>query len=129
MADTVSIYPEVTNSSSNLPTAPSGSHCWEPDGSFHSVCMFVIGVSIACGIVTVISVYRIIHMVLAMVREPEDIHETLKMYKLQPIQGSSTTISRKSTALNLNSIETVETVTCRLGEEDVTGKGRVECLC
>ena len=40
------------------------------------------------------------------------------MYKLQPIQGSITTISRKSTAPNLNSIDTVETVECRLEEEE-----------
>ena len=56
-------------------------------------------------------------------REPEDINETIKMYKLQPIP----TISRQSTAPNLNSIETVETITCKIGEE--TKPGRTDCLC
>eukprot|EP00092_Neocalanus_flemingeri_P030461 GFUD01033067.1.p2 GENE.GFUD01033067.1~~GFUD01033067.1.p2 ORF type:complete len:138 (+),score=39.18 GFUD01033067.1:279-692(+) len=133
MADTVSIYPDSANSSvtSSLSVIPSGSHCWEPDGSFHSVCIFVIGMSIVCGIVTVISVYRIGQMVIASVRDPENIHETLKMYKLQTVQGSDTTMSRKCTAENMNSIETVvevETVPCRLNkeeEEEGTGKGRI----
>merc|ERR1719186_330942 len=108
----------------------AGSHCWEPDGSFHVVFpgVFVIAVSILCGLVTIVSVYRIVQMVMASIREPENIHSTLKMYKLQPIQGSSSTMSRNCTAENLNSIETVETVTCRVGEEDC-GKGRTDGLC
>lgn len=132
MADTdpVGFYYDQTNSSSRVFMNQTGSHCWEPDGSFHSVCIFVIGVSIVCGIVTVISVYRIVQMVMAAIREPENIHETLKMYKLQPLAGSSTTMSRNCTAENLNSIETVETVTCRLGEEErETSRGRADCLC
>merc|ERR1719186_999994 len=118
MEDAVSIYPDHVNSSVSVYT--SGSHCWEQDGSFHPVCFFVCGMSIVCGIVTVISVYRIVQMVLATIREPENIHETLKMYKLQPIQGSSPTMSRDCTAENLNSIETLETVTIE------TGTGRQE---
>jgi len=132
MADTdpVGFYYDQTNSSSRVFMNQTGSHCWEPDGSFHSVCIFVIGVSIVCGIVTVISVYRIVQMVMAAIREPENIHETLKMYKLQPLAGSSTTMSRNCTAENLNSIETVETVTCRMGEEErETSRGRADCLC
>merc|ERR1711874_615292 len=103
----------------------SSSHCWEPDGSFHSVCIFVITVSVVCGLITFISVYRIVLMVLDMFREPENINETIKMYKLQPIP----TISRQSTApQHLNSIETVETITCKVAEED-TRTGRSDCLC
>ena len=67
MADTVSIYPDVTNSTSSL-SINSGSHCWEPDGSFHVVCIFVIAVSILCGLVTIVSVYRIFQMVMAAIR-------------------------------------------------------------
>merc|ERR1719452_185462 len=112
------IYSDQKNSSSKEYRNQMGSHCWEPDGSFHVVCIFVISVSIVCGLVTFISVYRIVQMVMASLREPENIHETLKMYKLQPLAGSSTTMSRNCTAENLNSIETVETVTCRIGEEE-----------
>ena len=43
----------------------SGSHCWEPDGSFHVVCLFVIVVSTVCFFISVLSVYRIIMLVLA----------------------------------------------------------------
>ena len=46
----------------------SGSHCWEPDGSFHVVCMFVIGASSVCGVITIFSVYRIILMVISAIR-------------------------------------------------------------
>ena len=68
MEDAVSIYPDHVNSSSSVSVYTSGSHCWEPDGSFHPVCFFVCGMSIVCGIVTVISVYRIVQMVLATIR-------------------------------------------------------------
>merc|ERR1719186_252003 len=116
MEDAVSINPDHVNSSSisSVSVYTSGSHCWEPDGSFHPVCFFVCGMSIVCGIV---------QMVLATIREPENIHETLKMYKLQPIQGSSTAMSRNCTAENLNTIETLETVTIETAE---TGTGRQE---
>jgi len=40
-----------------------GSHCWEEDGSFHVVCMFVIAISCVCFFITVISVYKIIILV------------------------------------------------------------------
>ena len=50
--------PDITNTSSS----------WETDGSFHSVCIFVITVSIVCGILTLISVYRIVQMLLDMFR-------------------------------------------------------------
>merc|ERR1719370_246612 len=113
---------ENQNKFLNSSLSSSSSHCWEPDGSFHSVCIFVITVSVVCGVITIISVYRIILMLLDMFREPEDINETIKMYKLQPIP----TISRQSTAPNLNSIETVETITCKIGEE--TKPGRTDCL-
>ena len=44
-------------------------------------------------------------------REPNDIHETLKMYSLQ--SGSRASLSRPATVQdNLNNIETLETVTC-----------------
>ena len=44
-------------------TVEQGSHCWEPDGSFHVVCMFVIAVSCVCAFITVISVYKIVILV------------------------------------------------------------------
>ena len=59
-------------------------------------------------------------------REPENIHETLKMYKLQTIQGSNTTLSRQSTEQQLNSIETVETVTCNISDQE---KEKEACFC
>merc|ERR1711915_790971 len=88
------------------------SHCWEPDGSFHAVCIFVISISSVCGIITIFSVYRIAHMVAAALREPENIHSTLKMYKLQTVQGSNTTLSMQSTQPKLDTIETMAAETC-----------------
>ena len=45
-----------------------GSHCWEEDGSIHSVCIFVLSVSGVCTIATMLTVYRVIQMILAAVR-------------------------------------------------------------
>merc|ERR1719376_2054994 len=94
------------NSSLSSSSSSSSSHCWEPGGSFHSVCIFVITVSVVCGVITIISVYRIILMLLDMFREPEDINETIKMYKLRPIP----TISRQSTAPNLYKLQPIPTI-------------------
>ena len=41
-----------------------GSHCWEPDGSFHVVCMFVITMAVICFFVTSIMVFRIAKMLI-----------------------------------------------------------------
>lgn len=46
----------------------SSSHCWEEDGSFHSVCIFVLSVSGVCTLATIITVYRVIQMIIAAVR-------------------------------------------------------------
>ena len=47
--------------------AHSGSHCWE-DGSFHSVCIFVISVSLVCSLVTVVTAWRVAVMVASALR-------------------------------------------------------------
>ena len=48
--------------------AHSGSHCWEQDGSFHSVCIFVISVSLVCSLVTVVTAWRVAAMVASALR-------------------------------------------------------------
>lgn len=45
-----------------------GSHCWEEDGSLHSVCIFVFVCSGVCSLATVITVYRVILMIIQAVR-------------------------------------------------------------
>ena len=49
-------------------SSASSSHCWEPDGSFHSVCIFVLSVSALCSIATVATVYRIVIMIMQALR-------------------------------------------------------------
>ena len=44
------------------------SHCWEDDGSFHAVCIFVIGMSLVCAIIVTMSVIRISQLVMEMYR-------------------------------------------------------------
>ena len=39
------------------------SHCWGPDGSFHVVCMFVMGVGVVCALVTLVCFYKIYSIV------------------------------------------------------------------
>ena len=46
----------------------TGSHCFEPDGSFHVVCMFVIGVSIFCGLISLICTWKVIKMCIQIIR-------------------------------------------------------------
>ena len=53
-----------TNNNSSSPA----SHCWEPDGTFHSVCIFVLSVSALCTIATIVTVYRVVIMILQAVR-------------------------------------------------------------
>ena len=56
-----------------------GSHCWEEDGSIHSVCIFVLSVSGVCTIATMLTVYRVIQMILAAVRYGSyNIHKSVK---------------------------------------------------
>ena len=59
---------KMTNSSTGFQSEGFKSHCWEPDGSFHIVCIFVIGMSSVCVILTAIAVYRIGEMVLQLIR-------------------------------------------------------------
>lgn len=112
----------------------SGSHCWEPDGSFHVVCLFVIAVSTVCFFISVLSVYRIIMLVLAGWKENADIHSTIKMYKLAPMSRDMsnmemTTLGHSvSQSSNPNSIETVESVQCRLPDRE-EGPSKGECIC
>ena len=56
-------------------------------------------------------------------REPESINETLKMYKLQP----ESTESSDRLEGNLNSIQTVESVTFRLSDEKHEKKSEYIC--
>ena len=58
----------MTNSSTGFQSEGFKSHCWEPDGSFHIVCIFVIGMSSVCVILTAIAAYRIGEMVLELIR-------------------------------------------------------------
>ena len=64
-------------------------------------------------------------------REPNDIHETLKNYRLAPTKNASVAMEmtelgeeRRGEQENVNMIELVETVTCRaeLGEENQSGR-------
>ena len=68
MEDTLLLENQNKFLNSSLSSSSSSSHCWEPDGSFHSVCIFVITVSVVCGVITIISVYRIILLMLDMFR-------------------------------------------------------------
>ena len=52
----------------NTNSTTSTSHCWEPDGTFHSVCIFVLSVSALCSIATIVTVYRVVIMILQAVR-------------------------------------------------------------
>ena len=52
----------------NQNSSISGSHCWEPDGTFHSVCIFVLSVSALCSIATIVTVYRVVIMIMQAVR-------------------------------------------------------------
>ena len=54
-------------------------------------------------------------------REPENIEESLRMYKLQPVS----TVHRNQQ--DLNQIETVESITCKISEKQI--QKRMECLC
>eukprot|EP00091_Calanus_sinicus_P014642 TRINITY_DN32264_c0_g1_i1.p1 TRINITY_DN32264_c0_g1~~TRINITY_DN32264_c0_g1_i1.p1 ORF type:complete len:112 (-),score=19.58 TRINITY_DN32264_c0_g1_i1:77-412(-) len=89
----------MTNSSSRFPSEGFESHCWEPDGSFHSVCIFVIGMSSVCVILTVIAVYRIGEMVLQLVREgPDDSVGKMQMVEIQKHRNSNETETTVSSA-------------------------------
>ena len=69
-----------------------------------------------------------------MFREPNDIHETLRNYRLAPTKTES--VAMEMTQLggetggeeNLNRIELVETVTCRAdpGEEELVTRWEME---
>ena len=65
MNDSISILSESLKQNSSQ---SSSSHCWEEDGSFHSVCIFVLAVSGVCSLATFITVYRVILMIIAAVR-------------------------------------------------------------
>ena len=56
----------------NSNSTSTTSHCWEPDGSFHSVCIFVLSVSALCTIATIATVYRIVIMIMQALRYLED---------------------------------------------------------
>jgi len=100
------------------------SHCWEPDGSFHIVCIFVILVSSCCFFITVLSVYRIFKLISSSFSENEDFNESIKMYKLQPVSSESD-VSVQRSLVNPNTIETVESVECRVREEQCG----TDCIC
>jgi len=112
-------------------TVEQGSHCWEPDGSFHVVCMFVIAVSCVCAFITVISVYKIIILVYSSCKENENIHSTIKMYKLAPMarDASGLTMSgMEGMTTNPNHIEMVESVRVHISEKE-EGPAVRECIC
>ena len=58
----------VGEGGTNTSSSSSGSHCWEPDGTFHSVCIFVLSVSALCSIATVATVYRLGIMIMQALR-------------------------------------------------------------
>ena len=58
---------EDTNNS-NSSSLASSSHCWEEDGSFHSVCIFVLSVSGFCSLAAIFTVYRIVRLIIEAVR-------------------------------------------------------------
>ena len=72
----------MTNSSTGFQSEGFKSHCWEPDGSFHSVCSFVIGMSSVCVILTVIAVYRIGEMVLQLIRQVKGYVASIRLLNL-----------------------------------------------
>ena len=72
----------MTNSSTGFQSEGFKSHCWEPDGSFHSVCSFVIGMSSVCVILTVIAVYRIGEMILQLIRQVKDDFASIRLLNL-----------------------------------------------
>ena len=58
----------VASSGLVMEESSGGSHCWEEDGSLHSVCIFVFVCSGVCSLATVITVYRVILMIIQAVR-------------------------------------------------------------
>merc|ERR1712107_566242 len=90
-----------------------GSHCWEEDGSFHVVCMFVIAISCVCFFITVLSVYKIIILIFSSCKENEDIHSTMKKYKLAPMPRDASSLEMTSMTTNPNHIDMVESVRVR----------------
>ena len=58
----------VGEGGTNISSSSSGSHCWEPDGTFHSVCIFVLSVSALCSIATFVTVYRVVIMIMQAIR-------------------------------------------------------------
>merc|ERR1711974_387061 len=102
-----------------------GSHCWEEDGSFHVVCMFVIAISCVCFFITVISVYKIIILVYSSCKENEDIHSTMKKYKLAPMPRDASGLEMTSIP---NHIEMVESVRVSIHDKEDQTAVR-ECIC
>jgi len=105
-----------------------GSHCWEEDGSFHVVCMFVIAISCVCFFITVISVYKIIILVYSSCKENEDIHSTMKRYKLAPMARDASGLEMTSMTTNPNHIEMVESVRVSIHDKEDQTAVR-ECIC
>jgi len=119
-----------------------GSHCFEPDGSFHVVCMFVIGVSIFCGAISLICTLKVVKMIVQIVREPDNVRENVKMYKLQPVSQTkedielefisssddvkSKSIVKQPTACNNSATTSCTSGVCtRVGKQCVAG----HCAC
>ena len=94
---TKNLSEHVVNLENNTHTSYS-SHCWEPDGSFHAVCIFVISISIVCGIITIFSVYRIAQMVAAAMR------------LVKPYQCSSITVEKgaREHSLHLKDVQATD---------------------
>jgi len=105
-----------------------GSHCWEEDGSFHVVCMFVIAISCVCFFITVLSVYKIIILIYSSCKENEDIHSTMKKYKLAPMPRDASSLEMTSMTTNPNHIEMVESVRVSIHDKEDQTAVR-ECIC
>jgi len=103
------------------------SHCWEDDGSFHVVCIFVITISIACGLITLLCTYRILSLLVQSFREDTDVHENVKMYTLQPKPNRTKFGEEEEEERHqgLNHIATVESI---IVDKDQELKGS-QCLC
>merc|ERR1711962_1551544 len=66
----------ATTASNVTGSTGHGSHCWEEDGSFHVVCMFVIAISCVCFFITVLSVYKIIILIYSSCKDASSLEMT-----------------------------------------------------
>ncbi len=97
-------------------TTASSSHCWNEDGTFHPVCMVVIGVSIFVGIFSIAAIVKITKQFQKLTRErallrgeEHELDELGSSSRSQRYQIEITPIETNPLTSNDEEIKTVET--------------------